>query len=255
MLRKTLLAVLVILLLVLVVAPMAGYFWLRTSLPLTQGTVRIDGLDGKAEIVRDQAGVPHIFAATDHDAFFALGYVHAQDRLWQMEMNRRIGAGRLSEILGDATLDIDKFQRTLGYYRLVKTDYEKLSERSRGALDAYAAGVNQWISEGHTLPPEFLLLGVKPEPWTPYDSLVWEKMMSWDLAGDYDMELLRASAGAGAGAGTHRAVAPALPCRRRRHPAPGSDRCRHSVEALRDRPARSSPTLRAAAASPAATTG
>ena len=135
--------------------------------------------------------MPHIFASTDHDAFMALGYVHAQDRLWQMEMNRRIGAGRLSELLGDATLDIDKFQRTLGYYRAAEGDYKALSARSRMALDAYAAGVNAWLGEGHTLPPEFLLLGAKPEPWRAVDSLVWEKMMSWDLGGDYDMELLR----------------------------------------------------------------
>jgi penicillin amidase len=157
-------------------------------------------LDGQVEIVRDRWGVPHIFATNDRDAFLALGYVHAQDRLWQMEMNRRIGAGRLSEILGDATLDIDKFQRTLGYYRAAESDYSVLSERSRMALDAYAAGVNAWLAEGHTLPPEFLLLGVTPEPWQPVDSLVWEKMMSWDLGGDYEMELLRLQLGQALGA-------------------------------------------------------
>jgi penicillin amidase len=108
-----------------------------------------------------------------------------------MEMNRRIGAGRLSEILGAATLSVDKFQRTMGYYRTVATDYAALSERSQTALTAYAAGVNAWLAEGHTLPPEFLLLGFEPAPWQPYDSLVWEKMMSWDLGGDYDLELLR----------------------------------------------------------------
>lgn len=115
--RKFLLGLLIVMLILLVLAPLGGYFWLRTSLPLTNGTVRVTGTDGSVEIVRDEAGVPHIFAATDHDAYYGLGYVHAQDRLWQMEMNRRIGAGRLSEILGEATLSIDKFQRTLGYYR------------------------------------------------------------------------------------------------------------------------------------------
>ncbi|MBP8291855.1 MAG: penicillin acylase family protein, partial [Caldilineaceae bacterium] len=189
--RRILGIVLLVILALLVVIPLGGYFWLRTSLPLTSGTVRVDGLDGSVEIVRDRWGVPHIFGSTDHDAFFGLGYAHAQDRLWQMEMNRRIGAGRLSEILGDATLSIDKFQRTMGYYRAVASDYAALSERSRATLDAYAAGVNAWLAEGHTLPPEFLLLGFEPEPWQPYDSLVWEKMMSWDLGGDYDMELLR----------------------------------------------------------------
>jgi penicillin amidase len=189
--RRALLFVLAAVLLLLLVVPLGGYLWLRTSLPQTQGTVRLEGLDAPVEVVRDEWGIPHIFAVTDHDAFMALGYVHAQDRLWQMEMNRRIGAGRLSELLGEATLDIDKFQRTLGYYRAATADYEVLGERSRMALDAYAAGVNGWLAEGHTLPPEFLLLGVEPEPWTPYDSLVWEKMMSWDLGGDYELELLR----------------------------------------------------------------
>ena len=192
MARKILLALLVAALVLLVVVPVGAYFWLRTSLPQTSGTVRVAGLDGTIEIVRDRWGVPHIFAGTDHDAFFGLGYVHAQDRLWQMEMNRRIGAGRLSEILGEATLPIDKFQRTMGYYRAAQGDFAALSERSQQVLQAYADGVNQWLGEGHTLPPEFLLLGVKPAPWTPYDSLVWEKMMSWDLGGDYKLELLRA---------------------------------------------------------------
>ena len=183
--------ILLVILALVILIPLGGYFWLRTSLPLTSGMVRVDGLDGRVEIVRDRWGVPHIYASTDHDAMFGLGYAHAQDRLWQMEMNRRIGAGRLSEVLGEATLSIDKFQRTLGYYRAVATDYAALSERSRTTLDAYAAGVNAWLAEGHTLPPEFLLLGFEPGPWHPYDSLVWEKMMSWDLGGDYDLELLR----------------------------------------------------------------
>ncbi|MFN3335543.1 MAG: penicillin acylase family protein, partial [Caldilinea sp.] len=133
---------------------------------------------------------PHIFATTDHDAFYGLGYAHAQDRLWQMEMNRRIGAGRLSEILGETTLSIDKFQRTMGYYRAAQADLAIIEPRSRQALEAYAAGVNQWLGEDHTLPPEFILLGLKPEPWQPADSLVWQKMMSWDLGGNYKLELL-----------------------------------------------------------------
>lgn len=188
--RKLLLSAFVVLVVLLVLVPLAGYFWLRTSLPLTNGTVRVVGADGPIEIVRDTDGVPHIFATTDHDALYALGYVHAQDRLWQMEMNRRIGAGRLSEILGETTLSIDKFQRTMGYYRAAQADLAIIEPRSRQALEAYAAGVNQWLSEEHTLPPEFILLGVKPEPWQPADSLVWQKMMSWDLGGNYKLELL-----------------------------------------------------------------
>jgi len=188
--RRLLLSAFVVFVVLLILVPLAGYFWLRTSLPLTNGTVRVAGADGPIEIVRDADGVPHIFATTDHDAFYALGYVHAQDRLWQMEMNRRIGAGRLSEMLGETTLSIDKFQRTMGYYRAAQADLAIIEPRSRQALEAYAAGVNQWLSEEHTLPPEFILLGVKPEPWQPADSLVWQKMMSWDLGGNYKLELL-----------------------------------------------------------------
>ncbi|MFN8443308.1 MAG: penicillin acylase family protein [Caldilineaceae bacterium] len=175
-----------------VIVLLVSYLYLRQSLPQTTGTIQLSGLQGSVEIIRDKNGVPHIFATTDLDALYALGYVHAQDRMWQMEMNRRIGNGRLSEVLGDATLSIDKFQRTVGYARLVHQEYDLLEARTQQSLQAYAAGVNAWIAEGNLLPPEFLILGVKPEPWTVYDSLVWAKMMAWDLGGDYKLELLRA---------------------------------------------------------------
>ena len=151
------------------------------------------GLTEAVEIVRDADGVPHIFAETDADAFFGLGYVHAQDRMWQMEMSRRIGAGRLSEVMGERTLETDKFLRTLGVYRAVQSSWEAVDERTKNILEAYAAGVNAWLSEGNVLPLEFWVLQVEPELWTVYDSLVWSKMMAWDLGGDYDLELLRSS--------------------------------------------------------------
>jgi len=153
----------------------------------------VAGLTEAVEIVRDADGVPHIFAETDADAFFGLGYVHAQDRMWQMEMSRRIGAGRLSEVMGERTLETDKFLRTLGVYRAVQSSWEAVDERTKNILEAYAAGVNAWLSEGNVLPLEFWVLQVEPELWTVYDSLVWSKMMAWDLGGDYDLELLRSS--------------------------------------------------------------
>ncbi|CAN5431979.1 penicillin acylase family protein [soil metagenome] len=189
--RKVLWGLLVVLLVALVVILVSGGFYLRTSLPQTTGVVKLEGLDGATEIVRDHDGVPHIFASTDHDAYFSLGYVHAQDRLWQMEFQRRIGAGRLSEILGPATLDTDKFLRTLGAYRAAEAAWPALKPESQAALQAYADGVNRWLDEHHTLPPEFVLLRIEPEPWTTTDSLVWAKMMAWDLGGDWDLELLR----------------------------------------------------------------
>ncbi len=170
---------------------LGGYLFLRRSLPQTSGTIQVAGLDGPVEITRDADGVPHIVATTDHDAYFAMGYVHAQDRLWQMEFRRRIGAGRLSEILGETTLDTDKFIRTIGPYRAAQSAWTALSSESQATLEAYAAGVNAWLDEDHPLPPEYLILGFEPEPWTVYDSLVWTKMMAWDLGGNYDKELLR----------------------------------------------------------------
>ncbi|MBV7333558.1 penicillin acylase family protein [Chloroflexi bacterium TSY] len=172
-----------------------GWLYLRSSLPQTSGSISIDGLDGTVDIIRDEDGVPHIFATTDHDAFFALGYVHAQDRMWQMEFQRRVGAGRLSEILGEQTLKIDQFLRTVGVYRAAQAAWPALNAQAQDTLDAYASGVNSWLKQNHTLPVEFLVLGVEPEPWTVFDSLVWVKMMAWDLGGDYDEELLRLKLG------------------------------------------------------------
>lgn len=189
--RRWLLGTIIVLLILLILIPLGGWLYLRTSLPKTTGDVTLAGLDGRVEIVRDAAGVPHIFASTDADAYFALGYVHAQDRMWQMEFQRRIGQGRLSEVLGDATLGTDKFMRTLGIYRASQAGYAGLDPESKGVLDAYAAGVNAWLGEGHTLPVEFTILGVEPGPWQPADSLVWSKLVAYDLGGNFDTELLQ----------------------------------------------------------------
>ena len=190
---------------VVVIALAAGgtILWLRGSLPTIEGTVELAGIDAPVEIIRDREGVPHIFAGTPEDAYFGLGYAHAQDRLWQMEMNRRIGAGRLSELLGDATLDIDKFMRVLGVYRYAKRTYARLDPESQRILDSYAAGVNAFLeTRSGPLPPEFALFGVlgavrgggsvQPEPWRAADSIVWIKMMAWSLSGNWFGELQRA---------------------------------------------------------------
>ncbi len=170
----------------------AGYAWLRQSLPQLDGSVTLSGLKALVEIVRDRHGVPHIYAGSAEDAQFALGFVHAQDRLWQMEMNRRIGAGRLSEVLGPATLDADKFLRTLGVRRVAESTLKFLGTETRSQLDAYAAGVNAFLAERRgLLPLEFLLTGVTPEPWQGADSVTWGKMMAWELGGNWRSELLR----------------------------------------------------------------
>ncbi len=179
--------------LVIVLALGAGgsYLWLRRSLPQTSGEIRVSGISGPVTIVRDSDGVAHITGATETDAAFGLGFVHAQERLWQMEVQRRIGHGRLSEIFGAATLNTDRFLRTLGVARAARSAYERLDADTIAILEAYAAGVNAGISSTPVLPPEFLILGVQPEPWQPIDSLVWAKMMAWDLGGNWNDEVMR----------------------------------------------------------------
>ncbi|MBM3556594.1 MAG: penicillin acylase family protein, partial [Alphaproteobacteria bacterium] len=170
-----------------------GWLWLRGSLPNHAGEFKVQGLGEAVRIVRDRNGIPHIQAKSRNDAFFTLGFVHAQDRLWQLEMNRRIGAGRLAEMLGEAALPTDRFLRTLGVHALAERTFPRLTQDAQAAFNAYAAGINAHIaSRKGALPPEFLILGVKPEPWKPADSIVWMKMMAWDLGGNWQAELQRA---------------------------------------------------------------
>jgi len=180
------------LVLVLVLGAGGGYLWLRRSLPQTSGELRVRGVSAPVTIVRDSDGVAHITGATETDAAFGLGFVHAQERLWQMEVQRRIGTGRLSEIFGAATLNTDRFLRTLGVDRAARSAFERLDAETIAILDAYAAGVNAFLATNPALPPEFLILGVQPEPWQPVDSLIWAKMMAWDLGGNWSEEVLRA---------------------------------------------------------------
>jgi penicillin amidase len=177
----------------IVVVAVAGYFWLRTSLPKLDGEVAVEGLRAPVEIVRDRNAVPHIFAGSETDAAFALGYVHAQDRLLQMEMMRRLGAGRLAEVAGPRALRIDRMFRTFGLYRKAEATLPHLAPEMRAALEAYAAGVNAYLkTHKGALPPEFLLLGIDPEPWRPADSLVWGRIMAVRLSTNWQNELLRA---------------------------------------------------------------
>ena len=171
----------------------SGYMFLRSSLPASDRDLTLPGLEATVRVTRDAHGIPTIHAASEHDADFALGFLHAQDRLFQMDLMRRYGAGRLSELLGPATVNLDRAVRTLGFYRAAAAQYPGLPDAVRGALDAYAAGVNAYLSTRQTaLPPEYYLLGVTPEPWQPADSLVWGKIMDFQLTGNYRGELLRA---------------------------------------------------------------
>jgi penicillin amidase len=170
----------------------AGYYWLvRRPLARTQGAVTLQGLHGEVEVVRDQWGVPHIYAADEHDLMFAQGFVHAQDRLWQMDFQRRLVSGRLAEVLGEVALPLDRWIRILGMRRVAEQEVDLINPTTRADLEAYAAGVNARIARG-TLPVEFTLLRFKPKPWTIADTLCWIKMMSWTLSVNWEAELLRA---------------------------------------------------------------
>ncbi|MGW8269472.1 MAG: penicillin acylase family protein, partial [Burkholderiales bacterium] len=179
--------------LVLLAAAVAGgaYAYLRLSLPKVEGTLRLAGLKSEITVLRDAWGIPHIYASSIDDAMFGLGFVHAQDRLWQMEMNRRIAAGRLAEILGPRALDTDRFLRTLGVRHAAQASLQGLDRETHASLDAYAAGVNAFLATNPVLPPEFWLLRVAPQPWMPVDSVAWTKMMAWDLGGNWKNEVLR----------------------------------------------------------------
>ncbi|MDP2821573.1 MAG: penicillin acylase family protein [Sulfuritalea sp.] len=169
----------------------AAIWWQRVA-PVTEGRLEVAGLTGEVSIERDQAGIPTLRGASRDAVLFGLGFVHAQDRLWQLETHRRIGAGRLAEAFGPGALDNDKFLRALGVRRAAAAQWEKLGGDARAAVLAYTAGINAFLS-GHLLarPPEFLILGINPEPWTPEDTLAWGIMMAWDLGGNWTNELLR----------------------------------------------------------------
>lgn len=185
---------LVVILLVIVAGLAAtGYWFVRRPWPQTQGQVTVAGLTAPVTVVRDRWGVPHLWAENEADLFFAQGYVHAQDRLWQMEFNRRVSSGTLSEVLGDATLSTDRFLRTIGLRRAAQEEWEATDAETRAIMEAYAAGVNAFIdSHRDRLPLEFTILGFEPEPWSPVDTVAWGKVMSWDLGNNWEMELLRA---------------------------------------------------------------
>jgi penicillin amidase len=181
------------LLLIIGLALIIGIIYLRSSLPQTRGALTLSGLTGEVNIVRDRYGIAHIEALSDLDAYFALGFVHAQERLWQMEFQRRVGAGRLSEVVGEGALETDRFLRTLGVYRAAEASLAALAPETQQVLRHYVAGINAYLQTRRgALPPEFLFFRHAPEPWQEADVLVWSKMMAWDLSGNWAAEVLRA---------------------------------------------------------------
>ncbi|TDR40690.1 penicillin amidase [Tahibacter aquaticus] len=201
--------------LVFVVAPAltlagGGLWHLRKSLPPVQGEV-VAGVAAPVSVQRDAMGVPHIVAASDRDAFYAMGFVHAQDRLWQLEIQRRIAAGRLSEVFGKDSIPQDIWFRTLGFSQSARSAWTTLSPQAQQSLQAYADGINGWLAGNPVLPPEFAVFGIRPEPWTVFDSLAWAKVFALDLGGNFQREIDRLMVARSASPRTLQALFPQYP--------------------------------------------
>jgi penicillin G amidase len=195
-LRRTLRVLLwlaVALTVVVIVLVATGAWMIWRSWPKVSGTVAAQSLQQPVEVIRDKWGVTHIYAQNAHDLFFAQGFAQAQDRMWQLEFSRRVGSGRISEFLGADTVGIDRFTRVLGLRRAAQRDWERMNSDDRAALEAYAEGINSYLDQNRNhLTVEFRILGVNPEPWTPVDSLVIIKLMSWVLSENASIQISRA---------------------------------------------------------------
>ncbi|MCB0118460.1 MAG: penicillin acylase family protein, partial [Anaerolineales bacterium] len=200
--------ILIGLLIVVLIAASGGLFYFKSylpntvapkSFPQTDGELQVGGLDGQVDVYRDGMGIPHIYASTTHDLFFAQGYVHAQERFWQMDFWRHTGSGRLSEMFGAGQLDTDMFLRTLGWRQTAEAEWEGLNPDTKAMLQAYTDGVNAYLKDHHdtALSLEYAVLGLlspnyEIEPWTPIHSLTWGKAMAWDLRGNLSEDIERA---------------------------------------------------------------
>ena len=194
---RWLLRILTALILLALVAAAGLYYVTSRSLPDYSADYQIDGISAPVEIVRDNASVPHVFAASDADAFFGLGFVHAQDRLWQMTLLRRTAQGRLSEIFGPRTVRTDELMRRLDLAGLARASWEAQDPEAKAMLEAYARGVNAWIATVNARAlgrgaPEFFLFEPEIAHWQPADSLAIAKLMAFQLSSQISTEVLRA---------------------------------------------------------------
>jgi penicillin amidase len=171
---RVLITILSVIVVLAIVLGAFGVYLTRSSYPKTSGEVTLNGLNSPVDIYRDSYGIPHIYAQTSHDLFFAQGYVHAQDRFWQMDFWRHIGSGRLSEMFGESQLDTDIFLRTLGWARIAPQELDAMPADELALMQAYADGVNAYLADhkGAALSFEYAILklltpGYSPEPWQP----------------------------------------------------------------------------------------
>ncbi|OKH39557.1 penicillin acylase family protein [Nostoc calcicola FACHB-389] len=171
----------------------------RQSFAQESGTIQLPGLKAEVTVERDKWGIPHIYAANSHDLFMAQGYIHAQDRFWQMDFWRHIGSGRLSEMFGSSQVETDKYLRTMGWARVAQQEIPQINAQMKAYLEAYADGVNGYLAnhQGSTLSLEYAVLkflnpGYQPEPWQILHSLTWGKVMAYDLGRNFQSEIERA---------------------------------------------------------------
>ena len=206
--RRFLLGGLSVIVVLALVVGAAGAFYFKShlpntvaprSLPVTSGELKLAGLEGAVDVYRDHMGIPHIYASSEHDLFFAQGYVHAQDRFWQMDTWRHIGSGTLSEMFGAGQVETDTFLRTLGWRVTAEAEWEAMGPESRATLQSYTDGVNAYLKDhdGTAASLEYAVLGLlspdyRIQPWTPVNSLTWGKAMAWDLRANMDEEIARA---------------------------------------------------------------
>lgn len=191
---KKLIIVLIVLIVLIAATLVAALWYLKRAKP-SYADVDAAPVTRDVEVWHDSLAVPHVWAHTTKDLLFAQGYLHAQERLWQMELFRRVGEGRLAEVFGADLIDTDRFLRTLGLWHSAAANEKTLRGEQLDLINAYVAGVNHWIdTQEGALPPEFLALRIKPERWTARHSLAIEKIMSWDLSlYDGAAELTRAA--------------------------------------------------------------
>jgi penicillin amidase len=172
-----------------------GYAWRRLrrrAAPPTGGSFTLAGLRQAAEVIRDRWGIPHIYAQTEEDLFFAQGFVHAQDRLFQMDAHRRVGLGRISEIVGPAGLPSDRFARIFGWPRAAAAQVEGILHEPDvlAMAEAYRDGVNAFMAQ-RQWPVEYALLAFRPQPWRILDSAAWGTVLAWGLSVNWETELMR----------------------------------------------------------------
>ncbi len=169
-------------------------YLLQRPLPQVDGEVRLRGLNGRVEVIRDAWGIPHVSARDEHDALFAQGYCHAQDRFWQMDLNRRLACGQLAEAFGQDALDVDRFMRRLGLHRAARAELDALDAETHALLLAYTAGVNAWLADALAAgkqPIEYRLARFDPRPWDPVDSLAFGRYFAFTQSPNWESELAR----------------------------------------------------------------